>query len=93
MTADTPGPAPADPRPEIESLSFEQALEALEGVVKRLETGSSTLQGAITDYEYGMHLKRHCEKHLAAARLDVERITLGASEEAAAAPIGGATDG
>lgn len=63
--------------PEIESLSFEQALAELEGIVARLESGQAPLEQSIQMYERGAVLKAHCEKRLEAARLRVEKIVMG----------------
>ena len=63
--------------PEIEALSFEQALAELEGIVARLESGQAPLEQSIQMYERGALLKAHCEKRLEAARLRVEKIVMG----------------
>jgi exodeoxyribonuclease VII small subunit len=63
---------------DIEALSFEQALAELEQIVARLESGQAPLEDSIRMYERGAVLKAHCEKRLAAARLRVEKIVLGA---------------
>jgi exodeoxyribonuclease VII small subunit len=70
---------PAQPLPDVASLSFEQALSELEAIVSRLEQGRSSLDDAIGAYERGAALKRHCEAKLREAREKVERITLDAS--------------
>lgn len=62
---------------EIAKLSFEEALAELEGIVRRLESGSEGLEEAIAAAERGALLKRHCEAKLKEARLRVERIVLG----------------
>jgi exodeoxyribonuclease VII small subunit len=70
---------PAEPLPDVASLSFEQALSELETIVSRLEQGKSSLDNAISAYERGAALKRHCEAKLREAREKVEKITLDAS--------------
>ncbi len=45
-------------------LTFEQALEELEGIVTDLERGDSTLQDAIHRFERGTALARRCEDRL-----------------------------
>ena len=70
---------PAEPLPDVASLSFEQALSELETIVRRLEQGTSSLDNAISAYERGAGLKRHCEAKLREAREKVEKITLDAS--------------
>ena len=65
--------------PEIEGLSFEQALAELEQIVARLESGQAPLEDSIRLYERGAALKAHCETRLEAARLRVEKIVMGAA--------------
>ena len=62
----------------LKSLSFEAALKELETIVRKLETGESDLEQAITDYTRGTALKVHCERKLKDARLKVEKIVQGA---------------
>ena len=64
--------------PDISTLSFEQALAELEQIVARLESGQAPLEDSIGMYERGAALKAHCEARLAAARLRVEKIVVGA---------------
>jgi len=64
--AATPNAIPAD-------LSFEDALQRLEGIVSRLESGQAGLEESITLYEQGAQLKAHCEARLKAAQLRVEK--------------------
>lgn len=59
----------------LDSLSFEQAMSELELLVKRLEEGQLPLEEAISAFERGSLLKRHCEQKLQAARMRVEQIT------------------
>jgi exodeoxyribonuclease VII small subunit len=66
---------------EIAKLSFEDALAELEKIVASLEEGSAKLEDAITAYERGTQLKKHCEAKLKAARERVEKITLGPGGE------------
>ena len=64
---------------DIAALSFEQALAELEQIVARLESGQAPLEDSIGMYERGAALKAHCEARLAAARLRVEKIVVGAN--------------
>ncbi len=59
---------------EISSLSFEDALAALESIVRGLESGQAKLEDAITAYERGAALKKHCEAKLAEAEARVQAI-------------------
>ena len=63
---------------DITAMTFETALSELEQIVAKLESGQAPLETSITLYERGAALKTHCEARLAAARLRVEKIVLGA---------------
>ncbi|MCU0881262.1 MAG: exodeoxyribonuclease VII small subunit [Hyphomonadaceae bacterium] len=58
----------------IDTMSFEEALRELEGLVTRLESGAATLDESIALYERGAALKSHCDKRLKDAQLRVEQI-------------------
>jgi len=62
---------------DITAMSFEDAMAALEKVVRDLEQGTVSLDQSITLYETGAKLKAHCEALLKAAEERVEKITLG----------------
>jgi exodeoxyribonuclease VII small subunit len=64
-------------QPDIDAMSFEDALAELEGIVRRLEGGQVKLDDAIQSYERGAQLKRHCEKKLNEAQQRVDRIVIG----------------
>ena len=59
---------------EIAGLSFEDALGELEKIVRGLEGGQQKLEDAITAYERGAALRRHCEAKLAEAEARVQAI-------------------
>ena len=63
---------------DIASMSFEDALRELEGIVKQLEQGQVKLDEAITAYERGALLKKHCEQKLAEAKMKVDKIVFSA---------------
>ena len=62
---------------EISTMSFEEAMKQLEGVVRDLESGNVELEKSIALYEQGAKLKAHCEAKLKEAEEKVARITLG----------------
>jgi exodeoxyribonuclease VII small subunit len=62
---------------ELDKLSFEEALKALEEIVARLESGRVELEESITIYERGAALKAHCERKLKDAEARIEKIVLG----------------
>ena len=55
-------------------LQFEEALQRLEEVVKKLESGNVPLDAALSCYEEGMELVRLCNEKLDAAQLRVEAV-------------------
>ena len=63
--------------PDISALSFEDALRALEDVVRRLESGEVPLDDSIALYERGEALRRHCQARLDAAQARIEKIVAG----------------
>ncbi|HEX2794633.1 MAG TPA: exodeoxyribonuclease VII small subunit [Croceicoccus sp.] len=69
--------APNAPGTDIADLSYEQALKALEDVVRRLESGDVALDESITLYERGEKLRAHCQSRLDAAQARIERIVAG----------------
>ena len=71
---------------EISKLSFEEALQELEQIVKRLEGGAGKLDEAIQSYERGALLKRHCEAKLREAQARVDKIVIAADGSVKAEP-------
>lgn len=63
--------------PEIAEMSFEDALRALEEIVRKLEGGEVPLDDSITLYERGERLRRHCQARLDAAQARIEKIVTG----------------
>ena len=64
---------------DIETLSFEQALAELEGIVKALESGQGALEASVAAYQRGAALRAHCERKLAEAEQKVQAIVEGPS--------------
>lgn len=58
-----------------EKLAFETALEQLQTIVKKLESGELTLEDSLRDFEEGVRLTRMCQEHLSAAEQRVEILT------------------
>ena len=61
---------------DIKKMSFEEALAALEAIVRDLEGGEVPLDQSIAIYERGEALKKHCAELLRAAEDRVEKIKL-----------------
>ena len=62
---------------DIAGMSFEDALRALEDVVRKLETGDVPLEESIGLYERGEKLRQHCQARLDAAQARIEKIVQG----------------
>ena len=67
----------ASSTPDITTMTFEDALRALEEVVRKLESGDVPLDDSITLYERGEVLRRHCQARLDAAQARIERVVTG----------------
>jgi|DewCreStandDraft_4_1066084.scaffolds.fasta_scaffold144205_2 exodeoxyribonuclease VII small subunit len=57
---------PNDPTP-VENLTFEQALDELDALVRKMEAGALGLDEAVAAYRRGAELVKFCQGKLAAA--------------------------
>ena len=73
--------------PAIDNMSFEEALNELQSLVKALEKGEAKLEEAIRAYERGAALKQHCERKLREAQAKIEKITLAPDGGISSEPI------
>ena len=60
--------------PDLENLSFEEAVSLLEQTVQALESGGLTLAESTAMYERGMKLARICNEMLNSAEARITRI-------------------
>lgn len=67
-----------EPGTDLAAMTFEDALRALEQVVRRLEGGEASLDESIALYERGEKLRAHCQARLDAAQARIEAIVQGA---------------
>ncbi|MEM7654413.1 MAG: exodeoxyribonuclease VII small subunit [Pseudomonadota bacterium] len=74
---------------DIARMSFEEALEGLETIVRALEKGDGKLDDAISSYERGTALRKHCEAKLRDAEVKIARITEGQTGGLETAPLDG----
>lgn len=72
---------------DISKMSFEEALEELEQIVRKLEEGKGRLDEAIASYERGAALKKHCEAKLREAQAKVDKIVLGPGGAVGTEPV------
>jgi exodeoxyribonuclease VII small subunit len=71
-------PDPTDSPPQ-----FEHALAELDGILRELEDGTTTLEDALARYERGVGLLRHCYTHLRDAEQRV-KVLAGLTEDGGA---------
>ncbi|MDE1915987.1 MAG: exodeoxyribonuclease VII small subunit [Sphingomonadales bacterium] len=71
----------------IGQMSFEEALRALEGVVRQLESGEVPLDDSISLYETGEKLRAACQARLDAASARIERIVAAGDGSIAVRPF------
>lgn len=62
------------PKAAPESMTFEQALEALEEISRKIEAGEVGLEDSIAEYEHGMALIKRCRDVLSKAQQRVEEL-------------------
>lgn len=55
-------------------LSFEQALEELDQLVRKMESGALSLDESIAAYRRGAELAQHCQGRLAAAEQEIAKL-------------------
>lgn len=72
---------------EIKSLSFEEALQQLENLVRELESGRIKLDDAVNAYEKAVALKQLCENKLKSAQLKIEKLEITSTGEAKTSPL------
>lgn len=66
---------------DVATLSYEAALNELDAIISQLERGDIALEAAITAYERGMSLQRHCAALLDATEQKVTQLVVGGRGE------------
>ena len=66
---------------DVSKLQFEEALEQLKEIMKKLQSTEIKLQDAVEQYELSIALKKHCEKLLNEARVKIEELAQNSSNE------------
>lgn len=72
---------------EFENLSFEDALQKLEIIVRDLEGGRIKLDEAVESYEKAVALKKICEEKLKSAQLKIEKIEVSSEGNISLQPL------
>ena len=79
---------PADTAASSEPLSFEQAVQQLEQIIERIESGQIGLEKSISEYERGVGLIRRCRQVLERAEQRVEELTAQMQADQTSTPPG-----
>lgn len=75
--------------PEPSQLSFEEAMRALEGIVRQLESGDVPLEESIALYARGEELRKRCLERLQAAEARIQKLGIdGSGAVTGATPFG-----
>lgn len=61
------------PKP-VADLSFEQALDELDALVRRMEAGELGLDESIAAFRRGAELAQHCQSRLAVAEQELRKL-------------------
>ncbi len=77
---DKPPKKAAGEKAAAPAMDFEQALNALEGVVEKLESGELGLADSLKEFEQGIQLSRQCHDMLDQARQSVEILIDGQAQ-------------
>lgn len=72
---------------DIAGLTYEEALAQLDALIQKLEGGSIPLEDAISAYERGTRLARHCEQLLDRTERRVTALMVGSDGRPAEAPL------
>jgi exodeoxyribonuclease VII small subunit len=69
----------ADSRPDPGDLTYEQAIEELEAISDRIETGEVGLEESLAEYRRGMLLAKRCAEILSVAEQEIKSVKAGDS--------------
>ena len=70
------------PKPAGTELSFESAMDRLDAIVEKMESGKLPLKELIVRYEEGMKLVKICQEQLASAEQKIEIISRNSAGKA-----------
>ena len=64
----------------LDTLTFEDAINELELTVKKLEKGECTLDDSVKLFERGIELSKYCYDKIDAAKLRIEKLSITSEE-------------
>jgi len=73
--------------PEEQPRTFESSLEALEQIVRRLESGDLPLERSLELFEQGIRLSRECQDRLSQAERRIEVLMRDSKGGTAVSPF------
>jgi exodeoxyribonuclease VII small subunit len=76
----------------VDSLSFEQAMDELDQLVRRMESGELALDESIAAYRRGAELARYCQGRLANAEQEIKQLEGDLLKPLAAGELKGGTE-
>ena len=65
---------PKKASPSVDSLSFEKAIDELDQLVRKMESGELSLDDSIAAYRRGAELARYCQARLANAEQEIRQL-------------------
>ena len=65
----------AEKKNDVSKMKFEEAVDALTGIVRGIEEGDIELEASLVQYERGMSLIKHCRTILEKAEKRIEKIS------------------
>ena len=68
-------------------MKFEESMQELEEIVRKMETGNLPLDDALNLFEKGIKLSHLCSKKLEAARTKIDVLTKNKDGELSAQPF------
>lgn len=78
--------AKRDPKPD--EMTYEQAIEQLEALIERIESGEIGLEESLKQYESGMALIQRCRAILSTAERKIAELTVDEKGELSVADEG-----
>ncbi len=57
--------------PDLSDMSYEDAICELKKIIDLTETGEIPLDQMVNNYDYGMNLLKHCQRHLNIAEMRI----------------------
>ncbi|USN98761.1 MAG: exodeoxyribonuclease VII small subunit [Phycisphaeraceae bacterium] len=83
------GPKATASESPVDDLTYEAAVEELESIIERIESGEIGLEDSISFYERGTKLLRRCRAVLGQAEQRIERLDADALADPATEPDSG----